>query len=52
MLTMTSSTASTLDVYRNRIDSEKIIVDAGKTLVVEDDQIELIRSIGRESGVE
>ena len=52
MLTMTSSTASTLDVYRNRIDNEKIIVDAGKTLVVEDDQIELIRSIGRESGVE
>ena len=52
MLTMTSSTASTLDVYRNRIGSEKIIVDAGKTLVVEDDQIELIRSIGRESGVE
>ena len=52
MLTMTSSTASTLDVYRNHIDSEKIIVDAGKTLVVEDDQIELIRSIGRESGVE
>lgn len=52
MLTMTSSTASTLDVYRNRIDSEKIIVDAGKTLVVEDDQIGLIRSIGRESGVE
>ena len=52
MLTMTSSTASTLDVYRNHIDDEKIIVDAGKTLVVEDDQIELIRSIGRESGVE
>lgn len=52
MLTMTSLTVSTLDVYRNRIDSEKIIVDAGKTLVVEDDQIELIRSIGRESGVE
>jgi hypothetical protein len=52
MLTMTSSTASTLDVYRTRIDNEKVIVDAGKTLVVEDDQIELIRSIGRESGVE
>lgn len=52
MIAMTSSEPDTLDVYRYHIDARKILVDAGVTLIVEDDQIDLIRSIGRESGVE
>lgn len=52
MIAMTSSEPDTLDVYRYHIDARKILVDAGVTLIVEDDQIDSIRSIGRESGVE
>lgn len=52
MIAMTSSEPDTLDVYRYHIYARKILVDAGVTLIVEDDQIDLIRSIGRESGVE
>lgn len=52
MIAMTSSEPDTLDVYRYHIYSRKILVDAGVTLIVEDDQIDLIRSIGREAGVE
>ena len=52
MIAMTSSEPDTLDVYRYHIYARKILVDAGVTLIVEDDQIGLIRSIGRESGVE
>ena len=52
MIAMTSSEPDTLDVYRYHIDARKILVDAGVTLIVEDDQIDLIRSIGREAGVE
>lgn len=51
MIAMTSSEPDTLDVYRYHIDARKILVDAGVTLIVEDDQIDSIRSIGRESGV-
>ena len=51
MIAMTSSEPDTLDVYRYHIYARKILVDAGVTLIVEDDQIDLIRSIGRESGV-
>lgn len=52
MIAMTSSEPDTLDVYRYHIYARKILVDAGVTLIVEDDQIDLIRSIGREAGVE
>ena len=52
MIAMTSSESDTLDVYRYHIYARKILVDAGVTLIVEDDQIDLIRSIGREAGVE
>lgn len=52
MIAMTSSEPDTLDVYRYHIDARKILVDAGVTLIVEDDQIDSIRSIGREAGVE
>ena len=52
MIAMTSSEPDTLDVYRYHIDARKILVDAGVILIVEDDQIDSIRSIGRESGVE
>lgn len=52
MIAMTSSEPDTLDVYRYHIYARKILVDAGVTLIVEDDQIDSIRSIGRESGVE
>ena len=52
MIAMTSSEPDTLDVYRYHIDARKILVDAGVTLIVEDDQTDSIRSIGRESGVE
>lgn len=52
MIAMTSSEPDTLDVYRYHIDARKILADAGVTLIVEDDQIDSIRSIGRESGVE
>lgn len=52
MIAMTSSEPDTLDVYRYHICARKILVDAGVTLIVEDDQIDLIRSIGREAGVE
>lgn len=52
MIAMTSSEPDTLDVYRYHIYARKILVDAGVTVIVEDDQIDLIRSIGREAGVE